>query len=90
MDPELVACLIFGVVVFCALGAILFLTRPRCPECGSLKIGEISKEPLGMRASDYSSGGGGGGYSTSQILYRVKFRCNECQEQWTVTNTETR
>ena len=89
MDWNLIACVVFAVFTVCALGAILLLSRTRCPECGSRKIGEISKEPLGMRGTGYSSGEGGGGYATTQIMYKVKYRCSECQEEWTVTKTET-
>ena len=90
MDWNLVACLLFAVFAVSALAAILLLSRPRCPECGSRNISEISKEPLGMRGTDYSSGEGGGGYGSAQLMYKVRNRCGDCQEQWTVTKTETR
>ena len=64
-------------------------TRPRCAECGSRKIG-VQKTPTGMRTSDFSGGGEGGGYSAVQMHYDMKYRCNDCQAQWTATMTETR
>jgi DNA-directed RNA polymerase subunit RPC12/RpoP len=90
MDWNLIACVVFAVFTVCALAAILLLARPRCPECGSRKIGIISKEPQGMRDVGYSGGGIGGGYSSAQILYNVKYRCSACEAQWTSTITETR
>jgi hypothetical protein len=64
-------------------------TRPRCRECGSRKIG-VQKTATGMRTSDFHSGGEGGGYSAVQTHYEIKYRCNDCQAQWTITATETR
>lgn len=64
-------------------------TRPHCAECGSRKIG-VQKTNTGFRASDFHSGGEGGGYTAVQMQYDVKYRCNDCQAQWSDTITETR
>lgn len=64
-------------------------TRPRCPECGSRKIG-VNKTTTGFRSIDYHSGGEGGGYSGVQMQYDIKYHCNNCQAQWSATATETR
>jgi hypothetical protein len=90
MDLDILACLVMILVTFVALSAVLYLTRPRCPECGSLKIAVISKEPLSMRDTSYHAGGGGGGYSQTQIIYNVKKRCSQCGEKWQVILSETR
>ena len=84
-----------AIVGLICLAAVLVLTlwwfrpRPKCPECGSHEVGLTSKEPLGMRTSDYHSGGEGGGYSAVQLRYRVRYSCNQCQASWTKTITET-
>lgn len=90
LDLDVIACLVTILVIVVALGAVLVLTRPRCPECGSLKIAVISKEPLSMRDASYHAGGGGGGYTQTQIIYNVKYRCGNCNEEWTAVITETR
>jgi hypothetical protein len=64
--------------------------RPRCPECGSFEVGQISKEPLNMIHYPHPSGGAGGGWPVVQLIYRVTYRCNECRAQWSKTITETR
>lgn len=64
-------------------------TSPRCPECGSRKIGVVAKEPLGMRDVNYTSGSDGGGFTSVQVAYQVTTRCNACGAQWTTTLTET-
>ena len=51
-------------------------TRPRCPECGSRKIG-VQKTATGFRSSD----SGEGGDARVQMQYNVKYRCNDCQVQ---------
>jgi hypothetical protein len=75
-----------------AVLTILWYTRPRprCPECGSPQVGQVSKEPLGMRDFDFGAGGGGGGYTMVQLTYQVTYRCNECRAQGSKTITETR
>jgi len=64
-------------------------TRPRCPECDSRKIG-VNKTTTGFRMSDSGGGGEGGGGARVQMQYDVKYRCNDCQAQWSATETETR
>jgi DNA-directed RNA polymerase subunit RPC12/RpoP len=63
--------------------------RPRCPECGSRKIG-VQKTTTGFRTSDFGGGGEGGGDSRVQMQYDVEYHCNDCQAKWTTTATETR
>ena len=79
-----------GFLVFIVIFPFLKIdTRPRCRECGSKKIG-VQKTVTGMRAVDYSSGEPGGGGASTQLQYDMKYRCNECQAQWTTTATKTR
>jgi hypothetical protein len=73
------------------LGGIWWWPRPnpeRCPQCGSLRIGEVSKNPLGMAVSESGSGGPGGGYTTVQVKYEVKYRCGACGAKWQKTVSE--
>jgi hypothetical protein len=70
-----------------------WLTRPRpkCPDCGSYRVGLTSKKPQGMRTFDYHPGGdGGGGYTTVQLVCEVTYRCDQCQTTWRKTITESR
>ena len=90
MDFNTIATLILGILIIAGLAAVLILSRRRCPECHSLKISEINRESQGMRAADMHTGGEGGGYSSTQIIYKVKFHCGDCQTQWTEIVTETR
>lgn len=85
MDNWLV---ILGVGFLILIAVLPFLpigTRPRCPQCGSRKIG-VQKTATGLRDTD---GGGGHGGGRVQTQYDVKYRCNNCQNQWTTTATET-
>lgn len=82
---------IVGVVALILLFIFPFLpigTRPRCPECGSREIG-VNKKAKGLRTSGFTGGGEGGGYTAVQTMYEVKYRCNNCQTEWTATATET-
>jgi len=89
----MISYLIIGLVLTGTVLTILWYTRPRerCPECGSLQVGQVSKEPLGMRYLDFGGAGGiGGGHSMVQFRYEVTYRCDECRAQWSKTITETR
>ncbi len=90
MDIGLIYCLTAVAIVILFMVASLWLTRPRCPECNSLKITEISKRPISMRGVDMSTGGGGGGYGSTQTMFEVLHRCTECETRWTTTKSETR
>ncbi|WP_420643096.1 hypothetical protein [Candidatus Leptofilum sp.] len=86
---------IVGVIALIVLFVLPFLpigTRPRCPECRSRKIG-VNKTNKGFRTTGFggggSGGGEGGGYTAVQTFYDVKYRCNDCQAEWTSTATET-
>jgi len=88
----MISYVIIGLVLIGTVLTILWYTRPRprCPECGSLQVGQVSKEPLGMRDLDFGGAGGrGGGYSMVQLTYQVTYRCNECRARWSKTITET-
>lgn len=76
---------IIALLIIFVLPFLRFGTRPRCPECGSRKIG-VNKTTKGMRSSDY---GGEGGYAVIQMMYQVKYKCNVCQTQWQKSETET-
>lgn len=78
-----VALLIILIFPFLPIG-----THPRCPECGSRKIG-VQKTTTGFRVTDFGGGGEGGGGSRVQMQYDVKYHCNDCRTQWTATATET-
>lgn len=89
----MISYLIIGLVLTGTVLTILWYTRPRlrCPECGSLKVGQVSKEPLGMRDFNFPTTlSRGEGYTMVQISYRITYRCNECRAQWSKTITETR
>jgi hypothetical protein len=88
MELNTILCVTAVILVLAFMAGSLWLTRPRCPECKSLRINEISKEPLSMRGVDISPGEGG--YASTQIIYEVKYRCSECQSRWTVTKSETK
>ncbi|MEZ4593360.1 MAG: hypothetical protein R3D55_19770 [Chloroflexota bacterium] len=83
----LIALLVIFVLPFLPFG-----TRPRCPECGSRKIG-VNKTNKGFRTTGLtgggSGGGEGGGYTSIQTFYDVKYQCNNCQAQWQNSETET-
>ena len=89
------------VLMIAGIGALLLIfifpflpigTRPRCPECGSRKIG-VNKTNKGFRSTGLtgggSGGGEGGGYTAIQTFYDVKYHCNDCQAQWQKSETET-
>ena len=62
--------------------------RERCPQCGSLRIAEVSKNPLGMETYEGGSGGPGGGYTTVKLRYEVKYRCGVYGVKWQKTVSE--
>ena len=87
-----------NVLIILGVGALILIlvfpflpigTRPRCAECGSRKVG-VQKTTTGFRSTDFGGGGEGGGGSRMQMQYDVKYHCNNCQAQWTATETETR
>ena len=93
MNWYLIIGLIIGVVLAGTVFTILWYRRPRprCPECGSLQVGQVSKEPLGVRDIRLPPAVlGGKGYTMAQPSYRITYRCNECQAQWSKTITEKR
>ena len=81
-----------------ALAAVVFILAailwymlglgPACPECGTRRVSEVGREPLGMRAIPMD-GGDGGGRSGVQLRYDVRYRCGECDAAWTQVETET-
>ena len=78
----MISYLIIGLVLTGTVLTILWYTRPRvrCPECGSRKVGQVSKEPLGVRYLDFGGAGGeGGGHSMFQFTYEVTYGCSECR-----------
>ena len=92
MSWYLVIGLIIGLVLAGTVLTILWYTRPRprCPECGSPQIGQVSKEPLGMRDVRFPPAVlGGEGYTMVQLSYQATYRCKECRAQWSKTITET-
>ncbi len=89
MDNWLVIVGVGSLVLILVFPFLPIGTRPHCPECGSRKIG-VQKTATGMRTSDFSGGGKGGGYSGVQMQYEVEYRCNDCQAQWSKSETETR
>lgn len=86
MDKLITIVGIVALLVIFVLPFLPFGTRPRCPECGSRKIG-VNKTTTGFRSSDY--GGEGGSHSAIQMQYDVKYCCNDCQAQWQKSETET-
>lgn len=80
-----------AIVILIIIGVIWYLTRPRphCPVCDSLNVVMLAKEPLKSRYFEYPSGGPGGGGVAMQLVYKVKFRCQQCQHTWTKEITET-
>ncbi len=82
------------IVVGFGVWAVSWLLRPRpqCPECHSHSVSLLKKEPQKMNVYTTSAEGGnsGGSRSTTSIFYRVRYRCNDCQETWEKDITESR
>ena len=78
------------VMILLILGALLvwWLTRVEitCPQCGSRKVNQVSKQMLGFQNLEY---GGLEHRSGIQANYEVKYRCGQCEAQWTTTVRET-
>ena len=89
MDNWLV---ILGVGFLILIAVLPFLpigTRPRCPECGSRKIG-VQKTATGMRDSDFGGGGPGGGGGRAPMQDGGKYRWNNRPAQGAPPAPETR
>ncbi len=88
-------CVLSGIVIIALVVAVtwFFRPRPRCPECYSYNVSLIKKEPQKMNTYGHPTTGGGesgGAQFTISIFYRVRFRCNDCQETWEKEITESR
>jgi hypothetical protein len=84
--------LLAGLALVAGLGWLLGRARPsrrRCPNCRSLAVGQIAKEPQDLRSVDMHTGGVGGGYSGIQTFFKITYQCNDCRFRWTDTVTET-
>jgi len=94
MDTQSLYILLGLVVVGAIIWAVSWLLRPRpqCPECYSHDVSLIKKEPQKMNASQSpaTGGEGGGARFTASVFYRVRYRCNVCQETWEKDMTESR
>jgi hypothetical protein len=90
---ENISCLI-GFVLLCVFAVIgYYLARPvpRCPECDSKRVQEVSKEPMGLLdgGASVGAGGEGGGYGGAAVQYKITRKCVDCNAQWVKTETET-
>ena len=90
---ENISCLIGFIIlcIFVVMGYYLTHSVPRCPECDSKRVQEVSKEPLGMLdgGASVGAGGEGGGYGSGTVQYKITRKCIDCDAQWVSTETET-
>jgi hypothetical protein len=84
--------LLLAALVSAGLGVLRYIARHprlRCPHCGSRRVGQVAKEPTGLRSVDMNTGYGGGGYAGVQTFFTVRYQCNDCRQGWTDNVAET-
>ncbi len=84
--------LILGIaaVIFVIAISWFFRPRPRCPECKSYKVGIVKKESQSAVVGIHPGDGKSGPTAIASVQYRVLYRCNDCQETWGGTTSESR